>query len=153
MIDTRTRAAAAALLITGLVLSGCASTPSTSPSAPAEPATQAEQCAELMTDVEAIGADVPRVGELIGTDPIGALALVGDISARIGDLDTELTDPELIQRVDEIQAGWDAVVQDAPAALEALGSGDAAGAERIGSALTELGEQVTELQQSCTGTS
>ncbi|ROR66738.1 hypothetical protein [Agrococcus jenensis] len=159
MIDTRIRTAAAALVLAaGLVVSGCASAPTPSPTATAtadaatptpEPQTQAQQCAQLMTDVQGIAADVPRVGELLGTDPFGALALVGDISNRVGDLHLRVTDPELVQRIEQIQAGWDAIVQDAQ---ESLGSGDVTAIERVSASLTELGQQVSDLQQLCTGT-
>lgn len=157
MIDTRIRTAAAALVLAaGLVVSGCASAPTPSPTATAdaatptaEPQTQAQQCAQLMTDVQGIAADVPRVGELLGTDPFGALALVGDISNRVGDLHLRVTDPELVERIEQIQADWDAIVQDAQ---ESLGSGDVTAIERVSASLTELGQQVSDLQQLCTGT-
>lgn len=154
MIDTRIRTAAAALVIAaGLVVSGCSSAPTPTPTPTpeaatptAEPQTQAQQCAQLMTDVQGIAADVPRVGELLGTDVFGALALVGDISNRVGALHVRVTDPELLERIERIQAGWDAIVQDAQ---DSLGSGDVTAIERVGSALTELGQQVSELQQLC----
>ncbi|MGM1030756.1 MAG: hypothetical protein ACQEWM_12935 [Actinomycetota bacterium] len=158
MVATRIRTAAAALVVTvGLVVSGCSGpppTPTPDPTTPAptaqapEPETQAQQCAQLLTQVQGIAADVPRVGELLGTDPFGALALVADISGRVADLDLQVTDPELLQRIDAIQAGWDAMVQDAQ---DSVGTGDLGALERIGAALTDLGEQVTELQQLCTG--
>lgn len=152
MIDIRIRTAAAALVVAaGLVVSGCASTPPPTPttasSTPEQ--SQADQCAQLMTDVQGIAADVPRVGEMLGTDPFGALALVADISGRVGDLDLQVTDPELLRRIDDIQAGWDAIVQDAQ---DSLGSGDLGAIERVGAALTDLGQQVSDLQQLCAGT-
>lgn len=151
MVDTRIRTAAAALVIAaGLVVSGCTSTPPTPTSAsPTPEQSQAEQCARLTTDVQSIAADVPRVGEMLGTDPLGALALVGDISSRVGALDLQVTDPELVQRIDGIQAGWDAIVQDAQ---DSLGAGDLGAFERIGAAATALGQQVSDLQQLCVGT-
>lgn len=155
MIDTRIRTAAAALAIAaGLLVSGCASTPPPvptveSPTPTAEERSQVEQCAELVTDVQGIAGDVPRVAEMLGTDPFGALALVTDISNRIGQLDVRITDPELLQRIDRIQADWDAIVQDA---TDALGSGDLTAIERIGASLTALGQQVSDLQQLCVGT-
>jgi hypothetical protein len=158
MTATRIRTAAAALVVAaGLLASGCASTPPTPTAEPttpvsepaAEPRTQAQQCAQLLTDVQGIAVDVPRVGELLGTDPFGALALVADISGRVADLDLQVTDPELLQRIDEIQAGWDAIVQDAQ---DSLGAGDLTAIERVGAALADLGQQVTDLQQLCAGT-
>ena len=155
MIDTRIRTAAAALaLAAGLVVSGCASPPPQvptveSPTPTAEERSQAEQCAQLMTDVQGIAGDVPRVAEMLGTDPFGALALVGDISNRVGDLDLQITDPELLQRIDQLQADWDAIVQDA---TDSLGSGDVTAIERISTSLSELGQQVSDLQQLCVGT-
>ncbi len=156
MIDTRFRTAAAALVVAaGLVVSGCASTPTPAPTQTAEatptaePQTQAQQCAQLMTDVRGIAADVTRVGELLGTDVFGALALVGDISNRVGDLHLQITDPELIERIERIQAGWGAIVQDAQ---DSLGSGDVTAIERVSAALSDLGQQVTDLQQLCAGT-
>ena len=47
------------------------------------------------------------------------------------------------------QADWDAIVQDAQ---ESLGSGDVTAIERVSASLTELGQQVSDLQQLCTGT-
>lgn len=155
MTGNRIRTAAAALVVAaGLVASGCASTPPPvptveSPTPTAEARSQAQQCAQLVTDVQGIAGDVPRVGEMLGTDPIGALALVGDISNRVVALDLQVTDPELLQRIDEIQAGWDAIVQDA---TDSLGSGDVTAIERIGASLSALGQQVSDLQQLCVGT-
>ncbi len=162
MIDTRIRTAAAALVVAaGLLVSGCASTPPTptaGPTTPAsdpasdpapEPRTQAQQCAQLLTDVQGIAVDVPRVGELLGTDPFGALALVADLSGRVADLDVQVTDPELLRRIDEIQVGWDAIVQDAQ---DSIGAGDLGALERITASVTELGQRVSELQQLCAGT-
>lgn len=155
MIDTRIRTAAAALVLAaGLVVSGCASPPPPvpsveSPTPTAEERSQAEQCAQLVTDVQGIAGDVPRVVEMLGTDPFGAIALVGDISNRVGQLHVRITDPELLQRIERIQADWDAVVQDA---TDALGSGDVTAIERISAAMSELGQQVSDLQQLCAGT-
>lgn len=145
-------AAAAALLVTG-----CGILPSPSPApVPTTPATvepapgdQAQQCAQVLAEVTAIATDVARVGELLATDPFGALALVGSISTRVGDLETRVTDPALLERIGEIQAGWDALVADAQ---ESLASGDAAGIERAGTALTALGDRVVALQEFCAGT-
>ncbi len=155
MIDHRIRSAAAALVVAaGLVVTGCASTPPPvptleSPTPTAEERSQAEQCAQLVSDVQGIAGDVPRVAEMLGTDPFGALALVGDISNRVGQLHVRITDPELLQRIAQIQADWDAIVQDA---TDSLGSGDLTAIERIGSSLSELGQRVSELQQLCVGT-
>ncbi len=151
--------AAAAVIAAGLLVSGCGLLPSPSmppvptaepaPSGSADPGTQAQQCEQLMTDVGAIAADVARLGELITTNPFAVPALLGDITDRVGDLQTRVTDPELLERIEEIQAGWDALVADA---TEAIQSGDTGAFERIGSALTELSEQVTSLQEFCVGT-
>lgn len=155
MIDHRIRTAAAAIVVAaGLVASGCASTPPPvptveSPTPTSEERSQAEQCAQLVSDVQGIAGDVPRVAEMLGTDPLGALALVGGISNRVGQLHVRITDPELLQRIERIQADWDAVVQDA---TDSLGSGDVTAIERIGTSLTGLGEQVSDLQQLCVGT-
>ncbi len=155
MIDHRIRSAAAALVVAaGLVVTGCASTPPPvptleSPTPTAEERSQAEQCAQLVSDVQGIAGDVPRVAEMLGTDPFGALALVGDISNRVGQLHVRITDPELLQRIAQIQADWDAIVQDA---TDSLGSGDLTAIERIGASLSELGQRVSELQQLCVGT-
>ncbi|MGC5075611.1 hypothetical protein [Agrococcus sp. DT81.2] len=155
MIEHRIRSAAAALVVAaGLVVTGCASTPPPvptleSPTPTAEERSQAEQCAQLVSDVQGIAGDVPRVAEMLGTDPFGALALVGDISNRVGQLHVRITDPELLQRIAQIQADWDAIVQDA---TDSLGSGDLTAIERIGASLSELGQRVSELQQLCVGT-
>jgi hypothetical protein len=158
MTDTRIRSTAAGLLIaTGLLLSGCSLLPTPSPTAapapsssePAGEQTQAQQCAQVLTDVQGIATDVARVGEMLGSDPFGALALVGGISTRVGELQTSVTDPELLERIGEIQAGWDAVVEDAQGSLT---SGDAAGVQRVVAGLTDLGEQVSALQEFCAGT-
>lgn len=154
MVTTRIRTAAAGLVLAAsLVVTGCASTPpsptSEASTPTAEPQSQAQQCARLLADVQGIAADVPRVGELLGTDPFGALALVGDISNRVGDLHLQVTDPELLERIQRIQADWDALVQDAQ---DALGSGDVTAVERISTALSELGTQVSDLQQLCAAT-
>jgi hypothetical protein len=145
-------AAAAALLV-----SGCGLLPAPEPSpVPRTPATvepapgdQAQQCAQVLAEVSAIATDVGRVAEMLGTDPLGALALVGSISSRVGDLETRVTDPALLERIGEIQAGWDALVADAQ---ESLASGDPAGIERAGTALAELGDRVVALQELCAGT-
>lgn len=157
MSASRIRTAAAALVVAAaLVASGCSSPPPTptaepSPTAETQPPaqSQAQQCAQLLTDVQGIAADVPRVGEMLGTDPFGAVALLADISGRVADLDLQVTDPELLRRIDEIQSGWDAIVQDAQ---ESLGTGDLGAIERIGTALSDLGQRVSELQQLCAGT-
>ncbi len=168
MLTSRSRrlgvrtSSAALLLAAGLLVSGCgllpspapsASTPS-SPSAPAPTAsgsegTQAEQCARLIAQFTSIATDLGRVGELLGSDPFGALALLGDISGRVGDLQTRVSDPELLERIGEIQAGWNAIMEDARAAIT---SGDASGIERATAAMTQLGQQVAELEQFCAGT-
>lgn len=145
-------AAAAALLVTGCgILPSPWPTPVPTTPATVEPAPgdQAQQCAQVLAEVTAIATDVGRVGELLATDPFGALALVGSISTRVGDLETRVTDPALLERIGEIQAGWDALVADAQ---ESLASGDAAGIERAGTALAELGDRVVALQEFCTGT-
>ncbi|MCR8672019.1 hypothetical protein, partial [Agrococcus sp. HG114] len=139
-----------------LLLSGCGVLPAPSQSpVPTTAATaeahgdQAQQCARVIAEVEAIAADVSRVGESVAADPIGALALLGSVSSRVGDLQTRVTDPELLDRIGEIQAGWDAIVDDAQ---RSLASGDAAALERIGGALADLGQRVSELQEFCAGT-
>lgn len=147
-------AAAAALLVTGCgILPSPSPAPAPVPTTPATvepaPGDQAQQCAQVLAEVTAIATDVARVGELLATDPFGALALVGSISSRVGDLETRVTDPALLERIGEIQAGWDALVADAQ---ESLASGDAAGIERAGTALTELGDRVVALQEFCAGT-
>ncbi|WP_026373807.1 hypothetical protein [Agrococcus lahaulensis] len=145
-------AAAVALLVTGCGLvptpeqTPVRTTPATASPAPGD---QAQQCAQVLAEVTAIATDVGRVGELLATDPFGALALVGSISTRVGDLETSVTDPALLERIGEIQAGWDALVADAQ---ESLASGDAAGIERAGTALAELGDRVVALQEFCAGT-
>ncbi|WP_306232817.1 hypothetical protein [Agrococcus beijingensis] len=158
MTDTRIRHAAAGLIVaTGLLLTGCGLLPTPSPtpvpdpstSEPAGEQTQAQQCAQVVADVQGIATDVGRVVEMVGSDPFGALALVGSISNRVGDLQVRVTDPELLERIAEIQSGWDAVVADAQGSLT---SGDAAGLERVVAGLTELGEQVSALQEFCAGT-
>ncbi|SFS17861.1 hypothetical protein SAMN04487783_2433 [Agrococcus baldri] len=151
--------AAAAVLVAGLLVSGCGLLPSPSmppvptaepaPSGSAEPGTQAQQCAQLVAEVSSIATDLGQIGSRLGTDPLGALALLGGITERIGDLETRVTDPALLGRIGEIQAGWDALVADA---TESISAGDTSAFERIGSGLTELGEQVTALQEFCAGT-
>lgn len=149
------------MLSAGLFAAGCGLVPSPSPSLPPVPSAttqptppsgdtpQAEQCAQLMTDVQGIAVDVARVAELVGTDLFGAFALLGGITERIGDLQTRVTDPALLERIGEIQAGWDALVADAGESIQA---GDTAAFERIGASLTELTDQVTSLQEFCAGT-
>lgn len=157
-VGTRLRAAAA-VLAAGLLLSGCGLLPSPAPSpvptaqpapsgASGEPQSQAQQCEQLMTEVRGIAADVARLSEVVTTNPLGALPLLGDITGRIGDLQTRVTDPELLQRIEEIQAGWDALVADAE---QSFSAGDPSGIERAMTALTRLGEQVTALQEFCVG--
>lgn len=156
------RAAGAVLVVAaGLLVSGCGLLPSPSlppvPSATAQPTTpptgetgQAEQCAQLLTDVQGIAADVARVGEMFGNaDFLGAAALIGSISGRVADLQTRVTDPALLERIDEIQTGWDALVEDVQGSINSL---DAAGIDRAVAGLTQLGEQVTALQEFCAGT-
>lgn len=156
----RLRAAGAALVVAAaLVVSGCGLLPSPSlppvPTATAQPPQptgvdgQSEQCAQLLTAVQAIAVDVARVGELLGTDPFGAIALVTNISGRISDLQTSVTDPALLERIDEIQTGWDAVLEDAQGSIT---SGDTGGIDRVVTGLTQLGEQVAALQEYCAGT-
>lgn len=156
------RAAGVALVLSaGLLVSGCGllptpapgptstTDPAPPPSGSAEGGSQAEQCAQLMTDVQGIAADVARLGEMVASDPIGAFGLLGQITERVGDLQTRITDPELLERIEEIQSGWNAIIEDAQASV---GSGDTAGIERAMAALTELGEQVAALQEFCAGT-
>ena len=81
-------------------------------------------------------------------DPFGALGLLTSISERVGSLQAQVTDPELLERIGEIQTGWDALVADAQ---ESLGAGDASGLQRAADQVAQLGQQVTELQQFCTG--
>lgn len=145
-------AAAAVLLVTGCGLLP-APDPAPVPTTPATvepaPGDQAQQCAQVLAEVTAIATDVGRVGEMLASDPFGALALVGSISTRVGDLETRVTDPALLERIGAIQAGWDALVADAQ---DALASGDATGIERAGTALAELGDEVVALQEFCAGT-
>lgn len=152
------RAAGAVLVVAaGLLVSGCGLLPSPSlppvPSATTPPTGetgQAEQCAQLLTDVQGIAADVARVGEMFGNaDFLGAAALIGSISGRVADLQTRVTDPALLERIDEIQTGWDALVEDVQGSINSL---DAAGIDRAVAGLTQLGEQVTALQEFCAGT-
>ncbi|WP_405217499.1 hypothetical protein [Agrococcus sp. Ld7] len=153
------RAAAIALALTaGLLVSGCGFLPSPSlppvPSPSAQPAPsggddQSAQCEQLLADVQGIAVDVARVGELLASDPLGAVALIANVSGRIGDLQTSVTDPALLERIEEIQTGWDALVEDARGSVA---SGDTGGIDRAVTGLTQLGEQVTALQEYCTGT-
>lgn len=158
--STAPRMTAIALALTaGLLVSGCGLLPSPSlppvPSPTAQPAPtgsaddQSAQCEQLLADVRGIAVDVARVGELLADDPFGAVALIANVSDRIGDLQTSVTDPALLERIDEIQSGWDALVEDAGRSVRA---GDTGGIDRAVAALTQLGEQVTALQDSCTGT-
>lgn len=154
--STRIRTAAVAILLAaGLLVTGCTNPPMPpmpsippSQSQPADPQSQSQQCQQLMTDVQGIATGLGRVGQMLGTDPIGAFALVGEVSSRVGDLQTRVTDPALLQRIEEIQASWNAVVADAEASLT---SGDPGGIERATTGLTQLGEQVSALQEFCTG--
>ena len=148
MIDPRIRSSAAVLAAAAaLLLSGCGSL--AGPAASPEPTqSQAQQCGQVMADVQGIAADVGRAAETVGTDPIGALALVGSISDRVGGLQTRISDPELLDRIEEIQAGWDAIVEDAQVSIA---GGGAAGIDRVVTGLTELGEQVSALQEFCAG--
>lgn len=158
MTDTRLRTAAAGLVLAaGLLVSGCGLIPSPAPSTSAaepsgsatgEPGTQAEQCAQVLAQVQSIGDDIGRLGEMVANDPFGALGLLTSISERVGSLQAQVTDPELLERIGEIQAGWDALVADAQ---ESLGAGDASGLQRAADQVAQLGQQVTELQQFCTG--
>lgn len=158
MTDTRLRTAAAGLVLAaGLLVSGCGLLPSPAPSSSAaepsgsatgEPGTQAEQCAQVLAQVQSIGDDIGRLGEMVTNDPFGALGLLRSISERVGSLQAQVTDPELLERIGEIQAGWDALVADAQ---ESLGAGDASGLQRAADQVAQLGQQVTELQQFCTG--
>lgn len=149
------------MLAAGLLVSGCGllPTPSPTPSATAEPApspsgpagegSQAEQCAQVTTDVQGIATDVGRLGELITTDLLGAVGLLGQITERVGNLQTRITDPALLERIGEIQSGWNAIYEDAQSAIA---SGDTSGIERAMTSLTALGEQVASLQEFCAGT-
>lgn len=158
MTDTRLRTAAAGLVLAaGLLVSGCGLLPSPAPSSSAaepsgsatgEPGTQAEQCAQVLAQVQSIGDDIGRLGEMVTNDPFGALGLLTSISERVGSLQAQVTDPELLERIGEIQTGWDALVADAQ---ESLGAGDASGLQRAADQVAQLGQQVTELQQFCTG--
>ncbi|WP_206446508.1 hypothetical protein [Agrococcus sp. KRD186] len=151
--------AAAAVIAAGLLVSGCGLLPSPSmppvptaepaPSGSADPGTQAQQCAQLVAEVSSIATDLGQIGSMLGTDPFGAFALLGGITGRIGDLETRVTDPALLERIGEIQAGWDALVADA---TESIGAGDTGAFERVGSGLTELADQVSSLQEFCAGT-
>lgn len=156
------RVGVALVLSAGLLLSGCGllpspslppvPTPTAQPSQPADGAAggQAEQCAQLMTDVQAIAVDVARVPELLGAgNLLEAGALIGGITERVGGLQTRVTDPELLERIDEIQTGWNALVEDAQGSLT---SGDTSGIDRAIAGVTELTEQVTALQEFCAGT-
>lgn len=158
--STAPRMTAIALALTaGLLLSGCGLLPSPSlppvPSATTQPAPsesvddQSAQCEQLVADVQGIAVDVARVGELLANDPFGAVALIANVSGRIGDLQTSVTDPALLERIDEIQSGWDALVEDATTSVQ---TGDTGGIDRAVTALTQLGEQVTALQEYCVGT-
>lgn len=147
----------AVVLSAGLLVSGCGPLPAPSPSTPPSPSasaaegaqgSQAEQCARLVAQISSIGTDLGRVGEMLGGDPFGALALLGEISGRVGELQTRVSDPELLERIGEIQAGWNAIMEDAQSAIA---SGDAGGVERAMTAMTELGRQVAELEQFCAG--
>lgn len=152
-------ASAAIVLVAGVLLSGCGllpspslptiPTPSTASSQP--PAgTQSEQCAQLLTDVQAIAADAARLPEMLSSgNVIGAGALLGTISGRVGDLQTRVTDPALLERIEEIQSGWDALVEDATSSIEEL---DTAGIDRAIAGITDLTERVTALQEFCAGT-
>ncbi|SDS55949.1 hypothetical protein [Agrococcus carbonis] len=159
----RLRAVTAAVaMAAALLLSGCGMLPSPSlptPSATAQPApegeqsgeqegSQPEQCRRVIADLEGIAADASRIATTAGTDPIGALALVRGMSDRIGGLEARVTDPELLDRIERIQTGWDAVFADAGAAT----SGDPEALQRATDGLTQLGEQVTALQELCAGT-
>lgn len=157
--STAPRSAAIALALTaGLLVTGCGLLPSPSlppvPSATAQPAPtgsgdeQSAQCERLLADVQGIAVDVARVGELFASNPLGAVPLIADVSRRIGELQTSVTDPALLQRIDEIQSGWDALVDDAGRSVQA---GDTSGIDRAVTGLTQLGEQVTELQEYCVG--
>lgn len=151
-------ACAGLVLVAGLLVSGCGLLPSPSlppvPSPTAQPPQpsgegQAEQCAQLMADVQGIAFDVARVGELLSTDPFQALGLLGGISDRVGELQTRVTDPALLERIGEIQAGWDALVEDAGSSITSL---DADGIDRAVAGMTRLTEQVAALQEFCAGT-
>ncbi|WP_413320444.1 hypothetical protein AA0Z99_06125 [Agrococcus sp. 1P02AA] len=163
-------AGAALVLALGLAVSGCGLMPSPSlPPAPSATApteapaptasgeapqpgsdAQAEQCAQLLSDVQRIALDVALLGERFGSgDLLGGAALLGSISSRVGELQGRVTDPALIERIEAIQAGWAALVADAEASLQA---GDTSGIDRAITAMGALGEQVTALQQFCAGT-
>ncbi|WP_347753842.1 hypothetical protein [Agrococcus sp. ProA11] len=152
------RTAGIALALTaGLLVTGCGLLPAPSlppvPSATTQPAptggnAQSAQCERLLADVRGIAVDVARVGELLANDPLGAIALIANVSGRIGDLQVSITDPALLERIDEIQRGWDALVEDASASVA---EGDTGGIDRAVAGLTQLGEQVTALQEYCAG--
>jgi hypothetical protein len=145
-----------------LLLSGCGLLPSPTlptPSATAQPSpegeqsgepdgSQPEQCRRVIADLEAIAADAGSIATTAATDPVGALGLLRSMSDRIGGLEARVTDPELIERIERIQSGWDAVFADAGSAA----SGDPDALQRVTSGVTELGEQVTALQELCAGT-
>lgn len=156
----RLRPAGLALaLAAGLLVSGCGllpspslppvPTPTAQPTVPAGGGEQSEQCAQLMTEVQGIAVDVARVPELLGTDFLQAGLLVADISSRVNGLEARVTDPALLERIAEIQAGWDAVAQDAQRSFE---SGDVGGIDRAVTGLTQLSDQVAALQEFCAGT-
>lgn len=165
----RTASAVIALAL-GLAVSGCGLMPSPSlppvpsaaaptaapaPTAPGDApqpsgsAAQAEQCAQLVTDMQGIAVDVALLGERFGSgDLLGGAVLLGSISTRVGDLQARVTDPALIERIEAIQAGWTALVADAEGSLQA---GDTSGIDRAIAGIGELGEQVTALQEFCAG--
>lgn len=163
MIFHRTGRAAGitAVVVAGLLASGCGLLPTPSSSLPPVPTAteqptpsagdggQAAQCAQLMVEVTSIGTDLARVGELLAGDPIQAAMLLTGITGRIGDLQTRVTDPALLERIGEIQAGWDALVEDARGSIT---TGDTAGIDRTITAMTALGDQVVALQEFCAGT-
>ena len=143
------------MLAAGLLVTGCTNPPTPpmpsmppSQSQPGDAQSQSQQCQQLVTDVQGIATDVGRVGQMLGTDPFGALALIGDVSNRVGDLQTRVTEPQLLERIAEIQANWDALFADAQGSIA---SGDTAVFERMGAGLTELTDQVGALQEFCTG--
>lgn len=159
MIDTRIRTSAVALVAAAaLAVSGCSTTttPAPGPTSTAGQPSQtgqageatSEQCQRLIGDLQAIGDDLARATQQLGSDPFSALGVLASIAGRLGSLEARVTDPELIERIDAIRSNWDALVADAQGAIQ---SGDAGGVERAGAAVTEIGGQLTELQEFCRG--
>lgn len=157
----RLRPAGLALaLAAGLMVSGCGLLPSPTlppvptatvqPTVPAGGGAQSEQCAQLMAEVQGIAVDVARLPELVGSGNLfAAVPLLTEITTRVGDLEARVTDPALLERIEEIQSGWNALAEDAQRSLE---TGDTGGIDRAVAGMTQLGEQVAALQEFCAGT-